>query len=284
MRFVAAERISGSPHWQAVQDLCAKRFDEHGFAVERHAYGTGVNVVGTREGGSAKDERVVVSAHYDHIADCEGADDNASGIAGVIEVARVLAQGRYDRTLVVACWDEEEWGLAGSAAYASRAREQGDRIVASFVFEMIGYKRTEPDSQEIPAGFDILFKDPTAKVLANQKRGDFLAVISDELSAPAARMMEAQGAADGLTVLVLEVLETIKTNPMLHDLQRSDHAAFWTAGYPAMMITDTSNFRNPNYHCRDGRDTPDTLDPVFAGQAVRATVSAAAQVLGIAPP
>src|SRR5690606_20146741 len=122
---IAMPREPESAHWQAVQDLCAERLEGLGFTVERHAYATGVNVIGVREGTSEPQRRVLVGAHYDHIAGCAGADDNASGVAGALEAARVLAMASFPRTLVVACWDEEERGLIGSRAYAERARTNG---------------------------------------------------------------------------------------------------------------------------------------------------------------
>ena len=145
---VTGIRPPASPHWQEVQDLCAERLTALGFEVERQSYGTGVNVIGTLPGSDLASEHVVVSAHYDHIPDCAGADDNASGIAGVLELARVLSMGRYRRTAVIACWDEEERrenavnAALGSQAYATRARQRDETITASWVFDGIGYARS----------------------------------------------------------------------------------------------------------------------------------------------
>lgn len=168
LKTVAKARPPGSAHWQVVQDLCVNRLESLGFSVVREDYGTGVNVIGTLKGTTKPDEQVLISAHYDHIAGCAGADDNASGVAGALESARVLAsQPRFDRTLIVACWDEEERGLLGSKAYAQAARDRGDQIVMSYVYEMIGYKDDTPDSQTLPAGIDLLFPAQTAAIIAN---------------------------------------------------------------------------------------------------------------------
>src|SRR5205085_2928777 len=123
---IAAPRTPRTPHWQAVQDLCADRFAALGYEVERHAYATGVNVIGVRTGTKLPAERIVVSAHYDSVPNCAGADDNGTGTAATLEVARVLSLQPHDRTLVVACWDEEERGLIGSSAYVARAKAAGD--------------------------------------------------------------------------------------------------------------------------------------------------------------
>jgi Zn-dependent M28 family amino/carboxypeptidase len=155
---IAEPRPPGSTHWQAIQDLCADRFQQYGFEVERHQYATGVNVIGKRAGSTTPGEQVIISAHYDHIPDCPGADDNASGVAAVLETARVLAGAAFDRTLVLACWDEEEDGLIGSEAYATRAAQNNETIVSMVSLEMIGY-RSDSNSQTTPAGFNLLFAD-----------------------------------------------------------------------------------------------------------------------------
>ncbi|MBM4320058.1 MAG: M28 family peptidase, partial [Deltaproteobacteria bacterium] len=276
--FIAQPRPPGNAHWQAVQELCATRFAEHGWIVERQEYGSGVNVIGTRPGRLARGGMVLVSAHYDHIPGCPGADDNGSGVAGTLQAARILAAGQFERTLAVACWDQEEDGLVGSLAFATRARQQGAQVVMSFVLEMIGYASTEPGSQVIPYGFDMIFTEQAAWVEQRQHRGDFVAVVVDDQAPAATAALARHGSAIGLPVLVLELSEQLRTSPMLYDLARSDHAAFWFNGYPGMMITDTSNFRNPCYHCAGGPDTVDTLDLGFAVLVVRATVAAAAEI------
>src|SRR5205823_1076260 len=96
LEFVAKERTPGSPHWKEVQDLCATRFKDLGFMVELEEYATGVNVIGTRVGADTPIDIVSIGAHYDHIPGCPGADDNATGVAGLLEVARVLSQGSFD--------------------------------------------------------------------------------------------------------------------------------------------------------------------------------------------
>jgi len=281
LAFIAAPRAPGSDHWQAVQDLCAERFAANGYTVERHAYGSGVNVVGTLTGTSAPAELVILSAHYDHITGCAGADDNGSGVAGLLEAARVLATTPHPRTLVVACWDEEERGLVGSGAYAARAVADGQNVALMYDFEMIGFRATAPNTQTLPTGFELLFPDAAAAVAANDRRGDFIAVIGDASAASAAAMTALSAAADeiSLPVVGLQLPEGLETSPAVADLRRSDHAEFWDRGIPALMITDTSEFRYSGYHCHDGPDTPDRLDPAFATQVVTATVSSVRALL-----
>ena len=294
LEVVAKARPPGSVHWQAVQDLCADRFAAQGFAVERHAYGSGTNVIGVLAGTTSPDEHVIVSAHYDSVADCAGADDNATGVAGVLEAARVLSTTAHPRTLVVACWDEEESGLVGSRAYADRANERGEKIVMAYVFEMIGYRVSEPNTQTFPFGFDLIFPALASKLDAQQNRGDFIALVTGD-NAPAANTAFATHAdALGLRYETVPLNAAQRTDPLFGQLNaRSDHAGFWKHGYPAMMITDTSEFRYAHYHCTDGAAILDVIDdqwPVkedimahldhdFAARVVAATVGSAADIL-----
>ena len=274
LNVIAAPRTPGLPHWREVQDLCADRFAALGFTVERHAYATGVNVIGVRAGTSLPEERVVVSAHYDAVPNCVGADDNASGVAGTFEAARVLALRDHKRTLVVACWDEEERGLIGSRAYVKRAKAAGDNIVLSLVFEMIGYRSTAPNSQKTDAMLEAVFPEAGAKIKANDYRGDFLLVVNDETAATAVGDITAIAADVGLPTVNISLLAALKRS--LDALRRSDHAPFWDADYPAVFVTDTADYRNPHYHCPQGMsDALADVDVEFATKNVQVIVGAA---------
>jgi len=279
---IALPRPPASAHWQTVQDLCADRFEAHGFAVERHDYGTGINVIGVLTGSSKPAERVLVSAHYDSVdASCPAADDNGTGVAAVLESARVLSMGSFARTLVVACWDEEESGLVGSDAYAERAAGQGEQILVAFVYEMLGYVSHEPNSQELPYGFGLVFPDLVAELAAKDNRGDFIAIVDDESAAVSAARLSTYGDLLGLENSVIELAADQKSSALFGDLRRSDHASFWDRDYPAMFLTDTSEFRNSHYHCAGGPDIVSDLDHGFSANVIRATVGAAADALEI---
>jgi Zn-dependent M28 family amino/carboxypeptidase len=281
---IAAPRVSGSAHWQTVQDLCADRLAELGFDVERHDYGTGVNIIGVKLGVTAPDEQVIVGAHYDHIDGCTGADDNATGVAGALELARVLSLVETDRTLIVACWDEEELGLIGSRAYAQRAVDDGDDIVIVWIFDMIGYKSDEPNSQTIPDGFDLLFllfREEQIKFEDNERRADFIFWVADELAPVEASLFASYGEIIGLPTLGGVLPEGLKDNDSIADLRRSDHAPFWLTDIPAIFLNDTADLRYSGYHCFDGDDTIDRLDHEFSTQVVRATVGSVAEILGV---
>jgi hypothetical protein len=279
LEFIAELREPGSMHWQEVQDLCADRLTELGYEVQLFQYGSGVDVLGSLPGTMPDAPRVFIGAHYDHIAGCTGADDNATGVAGALEAARVLAEGRYERTLTVACWDEEERGLIGSEAFAVAAADQGIGVEVYFNFEMIGYASSDPDTQRIPPGFDLIFRDEIAAIEANEYRGDFLFVAGGDLSVAAVDSMRAHAMRLELPITAVSLNAAQKSDPLFGDLRRSDHAPFWDQDLPAIFISDSGEFRNDRYHCMGGEDTVDTLVPDFTHKVVQTTVAAAAESL-----
>ena len=192
----------------------------------------------------------------------------------------MLAPVPNRNTLVIACWDQEEIGLLGSSAYSVRARETGEKIGTVLNLEMIGYADSTPGSQRVPGGFDLLFPEQVAELEANDYRGDFLFAVSDDGAAAAVELLKGAGAEIGLPIIGAVLSDELKNNPLLSDLQRSDHASFWKFDYPAVFMTDTSNFRYEAYHCYNGtHDTIEKLDLDFATQVVRVTVSAAASLI-----
>ncbi|HET9956743.1 MAG TPA: M28 family peptidase [Polyangiaceae bacterium] len=286
LEHVTGSRPPGSPHWQAVQDLCAERLGALGFTVERQAYEPGVNVIGVLPGSDLASELVLVAAHYDHLDGCPGADDNATGVAGTLEIARVLGQRRYRRSAVAICLDQEERAsngslgpTLGSRAFTDQARLRGEIITAAFIFDMIGYSRSEPNSQRMPPGLEQAFPGPLQQIADNQHRGDFIMLVADPLSASAVDRFEAHAQALELKAVSLQLHPEQTTAPGLSVLRRSDHGPFWEAGYPAVLLTDTAELRNPHYHCENGPDTIEDLDDAFSVRILGATLGAMVDVL-----
>ena len=284
LRFIANIRTPGAPHWQAVQDLCADRLSELGYEVALQDYGTGVNVVGRRLGRTSPKQVVLVAAHYDHIEECHGADDNASGVAATLEIARALARAEYDRTITIACWDEEELGLIGSEAYVAAAVAAKDEIVVNFNFDMIGVRSDAKDSQRTPAGFEAVFPEAHARLEAEGFHGDFIAIVANTLAHEHSLAYAAAADRIGLKQALLELPAGTENAAAFDDLRRSDHASFWLAGFPAVFLTDTGEFRNDHYHCLGGPDEVADLDLDFAAEVTRATVEASALALGLVVP
>jgi len=241
--------------------VVADALEERGYAVEIE--GELRNVVATPHGAVDR-PLILVGAHYDSVPSTPGADDNASGIAAMLACARALA--RLDPTLPVGfvAWNGEEDGLLGSVEFVARRRSPGGLpIAAVHVLEMVGYASHEPGSQRMPI-----------PVPGAPDVGDFIGLIanhrSNHLVELAAKQAEAM--VPELPVVGLKVYLGLEGwLPVLH---RSDHSPFWKAKIPAMLWTDTAEFRNPNYH--RPTDTPDTLDYGFmrrVTQLVLATVA-----------
>lgn len=234
-----------------------------GYAVERMPYDSdGVrvaNLEATLRGGERADEIVVVGAHYDSAEGAPGADDNASGVAALLALARELAptaaaaaaggQGAKRRRTVrlVAFVNEEPpyfWNPSmGSLVYAKACRARGDRVVAMLSLETLGYYRDAPGTQKYPPVVSWFYPN----------RGDFVAFVGNTSSRALVR--EAVGVFRGAAAFPSEgaALPGFVTG-----VGWSDQWSFWQVGYPGVMVTDTAPFRNPNYH--QPTDTPDTLD------------------------
>lgn len=236
-------------------------FESAGAAVSEQAFDVGGrtyrNVVAAY--GPAGGERVVVGAHYDAAGPLPGADDNASGVAGLMELARLLAESPPPRArveLVAYALEEPPFfrtRYMGSAVHARSLREQGARVRAMISLEMIGYFSDAEGSQQLPVSLLKAFY-PT--------RGDFIAVVGTTGQTRLVRAVKgAMRAASPLPVYSINAPRTIP------GVDFSDQLNYWDAGYDAVMVTDTAFYRNPNYHT--ARDTPDTLDYARMALVVR---------------
>jgi len=228
-----------------------------GYEPEREAFELGdagivFNIVVEIPGES--DDIVVVGAHYDAAEGTPGADDNASGVAGVLELARRFAdrEGSLERTLRIVFFTTEEpphfrMGTMGSLVHARASAERGDAIAAMISVEMIGYFDDEPGSQRYPAMPGVKAAEGLPDV------GDFIGLVTRlEDGELLERIVETMRADERLAVMSMALPGYIS------GVGWSDHWSFWQAGYPAVMVTDTAFARNPNYH--QATDTPGTLD------------------------
>jgi Zn-dependent M28 family amino/carboxypeptidase len=275
LSFIArAPRTIVDAHHQEVQDLCAARFSALGFSVERYKYGDGVDVIGTLTGTSRPEEIVIVSAHYDTIMGGDGADDNASGVAAVLESARLLAGGKHERSLVAACWDEEEPAETGSYRYAIREKEQQAQIQVAYVYDEIGFSKDEPNSQKFPTGFKIAYPMMALKMQTNQYRANFILLVYDTQAS--AWVQAIANAADGESLPSAQ-LEVNLEGKVPIELRGSDHNSFWGKGYPAIEITDTAGYRNPYQHTN--MDTADRLNNDFSVKVISAVAASVQKAL-----
>lgn len=200
----------------------------------------------------------LVGAHYDSVPGTPGADDNASGVAAALECARVLAG--QNANVAFAFFNREEDGLLGSHDLAAAVFPDWS-VENAHVLEMVGFCRHESGSQRMPAGLPIRLPD----------RADFLGLVANGGSAGklAEVLKRASVYVPDLPVLGLEVRFGLER--LFPVLQRSDHAEFWRNGRPAVMWTDTAEFRNPHYHLPS--DRPETLDYDFLARVTRLLVA-----------
>lgn len=195
---------------------------------------------------------VLVGAHYDSVPGSPGADDNASAVAALLSCAKAIRNFDENPGVVFAVFNREEDDLMGSRDFVMNYLPESElSIREAHVLEMVGFATGEPGSQAKPDNLPVAIPDT----------GDFLGLVGNNGSN---RIVDgvlslARSCLPGFNVTGLKVHLGLEKH--FHHLRRSDHAPFWEAGIPAVMWTDTSEFRNANYHLPT--DTPDTLDYAF---------------------
>lgn len=229
-----------------------KELEAIGLEVKDHSFPSrgspAPNLEATLTGTSKPSEILVVGAHFDSYQGTPGADDNASGVAGVLALARLFASSPQSRTIRFVLFPNEEPPAfqqmdMGSLVYAKACRVAGDNIVAMLSLEMLGYYKDGRGTQKYPFPMTLFYP----------AEGNFIGFASNFSN----------------RTLVKRSIGVFRENARfpsegaalpegIPGIGWSDHWAFWQVGYPALMITDTAHFRNPNYHT--AADKPDTLD------------------------
>lgn len=247
----------------------------------------GANIVARKQGEDSDDALVVIS-HFDTIRTSPGADDNTASIAALLELARVLASHRFRRTIVLAAVDMEELGFFGAKALVAELKRV-HRILGCINFETMAYMDSTPRSQMLPKGMGMLYPSQVWRIARRQWVGDFTVIIYNGPATVLAQsvgesLKEIAGAERAMLIrdpndfpVIGKLLRRIV--PAIRHFSRSDHQAFWEYGIPAIMVTDTANFRNPHYH--KPTDTPEKLDYEHLAKIVGATAVAVARIAGL---
>jgi Zn-dependent M28 family amino/carboxypeptidase len=213
--------------------------------------------------GPSTKERLVVGAHYDTAGALPGADDNASGVAGLIELARLLGKTPLPMGVELVAFTLEEPPFfrtmqMGSAIHADGLRREGVSVRAMLSLEMIGYFSDEANSQSFPV---------SALKAFYPSRGNFIVVVGKlDQGSVVRRVKKAMRCASPLPVYSINAPRSVP------GVDFSDHLNYWDVGYDAVMITDTAFYRNPNYHT--ARDTHETLDYERMAMVVRGVYAA----------
>jgi len=247
------ERNYGAPKaYDNAADFIVETFQASGLVPYEEEFGDKLqyrNIIAEHYGTSLPEEVIIVGAHYDTVSMSSGADDNASGVAVMLEIARQLKTKQLARTIRFVAFANEEYphfltDNMGSLFHAKRSYEREDEIIAMLSLEMLGYFSNAVDSQSYPsplswfypnkANFIAFVSDFSSRNLLKKSIGLF----RDAMTFPS----------EGLTAPVA----------LIPDVRRSDQAAFWRYNYPAFMVTDTAAYRYGGYH--NGKDVPDRLD------------------------
>ncbi|MGC1347697.1 MAG: M28 family peptidase [Methyloceanibacter sp.] len=215
-------------------------------------------MLGTVPASAVASAYYVVGAHYDTVPSTPGADDNASAVAVLLELARRVQQRRLKAPVLFAAFTLEEppahlTGHQGSRIFVRNCRSRGDRVLGAIILEMVGY--TAPRQY-----YPFLPRWP-----GYPGQGNFIGIIGNWRSLRFGRTV-LRGFRKN-TDLSAESLFLPFNGWILPETRLSDHASFWDAGLPALMVTDTAFFRNPNYHLPS--DTIDTLDFTFMAELVK---------------
>ncbi len=252
-----------------VEDYIEREFKSLGLVVEsdRFAYyGKNYRNIVARAGGASGAPLVVLGAHFDSVSGSPGADDNASGVAVLLEAARLLSRERLRSPLMFCAFNLEELNMIGSAHFAARLKSEGAEVAAMVSLEMLGYADARPGSQKYPVGLGWLYPD----------RGDFIGIIGNRRSAALLRSFT--GAMRQVAGLPVETLTVLGNGFLVPQVRLSDHAPFWDHGYPALLLTDTAFMRNPHYHAPT--DTIETLDLEFMAKVCQGVVNGVLSLSG----
>jgi Zn-dependent M28 family amino/carboxypeptidase len=236
----------------ATTDYLEHRLRELGYDVARQTYEVSgreaTNIEVTVAGGSKGNENLVVGAHYDSVLGTPGANDNGTGVAAVLELARILKSSRPQRTIRFVLFVNEEppyfqTADMGSLVYARRLRQQNVTIKGMIAVETIGCYSDGHGSQHYPPGIGLLYPD-TGNFIAFVGNTESRALVRDSIKAFRDNTeFPSEGAA---------------APGALEGVGWSDHWSFWEQGWPAIMVTDTAPFRYQHYHRIS--DTPDKID------------------------
>lgn len=266
-------RAPGAPaHRQAAAYIRA-HLEQAGFTVQEAPFANvgipGLNLLTSPTPAESDGPRLVVGAHYDSVPHSPGADDNASAVAALLELAAWI-RPRLDAAgaavpLQLAAYDLEEYGLVGSFVHSQELRRAGTPLVGMLSLEMLGYTDARPGSQGLPPHLAGLYPNV----------GNFIAVCANEGSQALLRSVVA--GLKRVPGLPVEFLAVPGNGQVLPETRLSDHSSFWDRGYPALMVTDTSFFRNPHYH--QATDTPQSLDYPFLARVTAGICEAVGQLV-----
>lgn len=253
------------------REYITTQLKKYGWQPQLEKFATGVNIFTQRPGTDKNAGAILLAAHYDTVNLSPGADDNATGVAVLLEIARLFANYPTVKTLQLAFFDQEEAGLLGSQAFVKQAKQAKNlqNLRGVIVMDMVGYACYTVGCQQYPPGLPV--KPPSDK-------GDFLVAVGDTehlplLDAFKPNNFQVQNS-DLPAVLTLPIPFKGLLTP---DTLRSDHAPFWYQGVGAVLVTDTANLRSNYYH--QPNDLPQNIENDFFTGSAQIIVNATNKLL-----
>jgi Zn-dependent M28 family amino/carboxypeptidase len=267
-------RVPGSREHRRAADYIHNRLEQSGLIVESRPFEkaglAGTNVLARPFRLRAGLPVLVIGAHYDSKPFTPGADDNASGVAALLELGRwIQPQLRSSKEafcqVELVAYDLEEYGFVGSFVHSGEVQQSGNAVVGMISLEMLAYTDQRPHSQRLPPHLAQFYPNV----------GNFIGICGNEASRSLVQSVTA--AMKSVPGLPVESIAVPGRGEDLPEVRLSDHSSFWERDYRALMITDTSFMRNPYYH--QPTDTPDTLDYPFLAKVTAGVCEAVERFL-----
>ncbi len=254
---------------QTIRNFIKSEFEKYGYKVteqktdgfipglnERRIF---INIIADKS--ILNEEYILIGAHYDTVPRTTGIDDNASGVAALL----ALAKYNQNPNVRFVAFDGEEYNLSGSRYYIKNTSPKPQLMVS---LETMGYYSNEPNTQSIPAFYDWAYRGLYNRLKSNQFRGNFSSSVCTYNADDFCDKYESYASSQNLEVYTIYVPTLYFIRNFFLDLFRSDHTPFLLEGIPAVMITDSANFRSPNYH--KPRDTRDNVNAEFIAKQANA--------------
>lgn len=243
------ETLASAGYKSERQSFSVSGYLSDGLLSAPHATQSTANILAEIPGTSKASEIIVIGAHYDGVQDCPAANDNGSGVAAMIEIARALARDKFPRTIRFVAFTNEEPPFfrsddMGSYRYAKACKDRNDNVVAMLSLETIGYYSDSANSQRFPLA---------AMAMRYPTKGNFVTFVGHVASR---KLLDE--CFTSFRSAVKFPIEILAAPPDLEGVDFSDQLSFWRLGYPGIMVTDTAPYRYPHYHTKE--DTPDKIN------------------------
>lgn len=255
------EEISIPRHYTAEPEANKKVFQHIldrflGYGYQTRVIGQDRNILAFGEGFNRhQGPYILIGAHYDSVPETPGADDNASAVVAMLQVA-ARYRGLQDK-FIFAAFNREEDGLLGSKEVAEQLKREGVALEEVHILEMVGFTAKE---QRVPDDLPITFP---------RDEGDFIALLGNNSTNIVIDILVDTAAKCNLPAVGIKT--SVPTSMLPGVLHRSDHSSFWAEGYPSVLWTDTAEFRTDHYHQKS--DTPDTLDYDFMSRVINTLIT-----------